>query len=42
MSAFAAEVLGTFLLVLLGDGVVANVLLSRTKGHGSGWLGRAR
>ena len=26
------------LLVLLGDGVVANVVLSRTKGHNSGWI----
>jgi glycerol uptake facilitator protein len=37
MSPFVAEIVGTFLLLLLGDGVVANVLLARTKGHGSGW-----
>jgi glycerol uptake facilitator protein len=29
---------GTFLLILLGNGVVANVLLTNTKGHGSGWI----
>lgn len=38
MSPFAAEVLGTMLLVVLGDGVVANVLLGKTKGYGSGWM----
>lgn len=32
------EFLGTAVLLLLGDGVVANVLLTRAKGHGSGWL----
>lgn len=26
------------ILVLLGDGVVANVLLERTKGHNAGWI----
>jgi glycerol uptake facilitator protein len=38
MSTFWAELVGTGLLVLLGDGVVANVLLRRTKGEGSGWI----
>ncbi|MFN9717175.1 MAG: MIP/aquaporin family protein [Planctomycetota bacterium] len=38
MSPSAAEFLGTTVLVLLGDGVVANVVLSKTKGHGSGWI----
>lgn len=38
MSEFLAELAGTGLLVLLGNGVVANVLLSRTKGHGAGWI----
>jgi glycerol uptake facilitator protein len=38
MSSFAAELLGTMLLILLGDGVVANVLLNDTKGHNSGWI----
>jgi glycerol uptake facilitator protein len=32
------EFLGTFVLILLGDGVVAGVLLKRSKGEGSGWL----
>ena len=38
MQNFMAELLGTLLLVLLGDGVVANVVLSRTKGQNSGWI----
>jgi glycerol uptake facilitator protein len=38
MSAFAGELIGTALLVLLGDGVVANVVLQRTKGHRTGWI----
>lgn len=38
MSPFIAELLGTALLVLFGNGVVANVVLARTKGHGAGWL----
>jgi len=38
MSPFLAELVGTMLLVILGDGVVANVLLTRTKGHDSGWI----
>jgi glycerol uptake facilitator protein len=38
MSPFMAELIGTFLLMLLGDGVVANVLLNDTKGHNSGLL----
>jgi len=38
MQACLAECLGTALLVLLGNGVVANVVLQRTKGHGSGWM----
>ena len=36
MSALLAEFVGTALLVLLGNGVVANVILQKTKGHGSG------
>lgn len=35
---FIGEFLGTMLLLLLGDGVVANVLLSRTKGQNAGWI----
>src|SRR6185437_10774220 len=38
MSPFMAEMLGTMLLILLGDGVVANVVLNDTKGHNSGWI----
>jgi glycerol uptake facilitator protein len=38
MHACIAEVLGTALLILLGNGVVANVVLDKTKGHGSGWI----
>lgn len=38
MTPFIAEILGTFILMLLGNGVVANVLLSDTKGHNSGWI----
>ena len=36
MSAFMAELVGTAILLLLGDGVVANVVLKGTKGSGSG------
>ncbi|TNM59359.1 aquaporin family protein [Streptomyces sp. NP160] len=35
---FFSEVFGTALLVLFGVGVVANVLLARTKGRGADWL----
>jgi glycerol uptake facilitator protein len=38
MTPFMAELIGTMLLVLLGNGTVANVLLTRTKGHNSGWI----
>lgn len=38
MSPFIAELLGTMLLILMGGGVVANVVLSKTKGHGAGWM----
>jgi glycerol uptake facilitator protein len=38
MQNFLAELLGTMLLVILGDGVVANVVLNRTKGQNSGWI----
>jgi glycerol uptake facilitator protein len=38
MSAFIGEIIGTFLLILLGNGVVANVVLKDTKGHDSGWI----
>jgi glycerol uptake facilitator protein len=32
------EFVGTAVLILLGDGVVATVLLKRSKGEGAGWL----
>ncbi|MEI8307468.1 MAG: MIP/aquaporin family protein [Chloroflexales bacterium] len=35
---FLAEMFGTMVLILLGDGVVANVVLSKTKGQNSGWI----
>jgi glycerol uptake facilitator protein len=38
MSPFIAEFIGTTLLVTLGNGVVANVVLARTKGNNSGWI----
>jgi len=38
MSPLVAEFLGTALLIVLGDGVVANVVLSQTKGNNSGWI----
>src|ERR1043166_7282388 len=38
MSPCVAEIIGTMLLVLLGDGVVANVLLKQSKGNGGGWI----
>jgi glycerol uptake facilitator protein len=37
-SPLAGEFLGTMILVLLGDGVVAAVLLKRSKGEGGGWM----
>lgn len=37
-SGFIGEFLGTMVLVLLGDGVVANVLLAKSKGQNSGWI----
>jgi glycerol uptake facilitator protein len=38
MSALLAELFGTAILIVLGDGVVANVVLQRTKGFNSGWI----
>lgn len=37
-SPFLGELMGTMILILFGDGVVANVILKQTKGHGSGWM----
>ena len=38
MSPYVAEFLGTMLLILLGDGVVAGVILKDTKSENAGWL----
>ncbi|MDR0793161.1 MAG: aquaporin family protein [Chitinophagaceae bacterium] len=38
MSPFSAELIGTALLILLGEGVVANVVLKKTIGNNSGWI----
>lgn len=38
MSAYLAEFIGTALLVLFGNGVVANVVLAKTKGNNAGWI----
>lgn len=38
MEKFAAELIGTLILVLLGDGVVAAVLLARSKAQNGGWI----
>lgn len=35
---YLAEVIGTMILIILGDGVVANVVLSKNKGESSGWI----
>jgi glycerol uptake facilitator len=35
---FIAELIGTMLLIIFGDGVVANVLLNKSKGQNSGWI----
>ena len=35
---FLGEFMGTLVLILLGDGVVANVLLKESKGENSGWM----
>lgn len=38
MTPFLAEFIGTALMILLGNGVVANVVLTGTKGNGGGWI----
>ena len=35
---FVAEVFGTAILILLGDGVVAGVLLAKSKAQNAGWI----
>lgn len=38
MGMYFGEFLGTLILILLGDGVVANVSLNKSKGKDSGWI----
>ena len=38
MGIFPAEIIGTAILILLGDGVVAAVLLAQSKAQNSGWI----
>ena len=38
MNALLAELIGTAIIIVFAGGVVANVVLSRTKGGGSGWI----
>ncbi|HOZ83895.1 MAG TPA: MIP/aquaporin family protein [Niabella sp.] len=38
MNIFTSELLGTAILIILGNGVVANVVLNKTKGNNSGWI----
>ena len=35
---FMGELMGTMMLIILGDGVVACVLLQQSKGNNSGWI----
>ena len=38
MNAYLAELIGTAIIIVIGAGVVANVVLSKTKGASSGWI----
>jgi len=38
MNPYLAELIGTAIVIVFGGGVVANVVLSKTKGHNSGWI----
>jgi len=38
MNNFLFELIGTAFLILFGDGVVANVVLNKTKGNNGGWI----
>ncbi len=38
MELYTAEFIGTIILILMGNGVVANVVLRQTKGHDGGWI----
>ena len=38
LTAFIGEFIGSMMLIILGNGVVANVLLTKTKGNNGGWI----
>ena len=38
MSNLLGEFLGTMVLIIFGGGVVANVVLKKSKGYGGGWM----
>ena len=38
MNMYIAEFIGTAVLIILGNGVVANVVLAKTKGNNGGWI----
>jgi glycerol uptake facilitator protein len=38
MTPFLAEFIGTMFIIVLGNGVVANVLLNKSKGQNGGWI----
>ena len=38
MLPFMAEMIGTMILIILGDGVVAGVLLNKSKAQDAGWI----
>jgi glycerol uptake facilitator protein len=38
LEACIAELIGTMILILLGNGVVAGAVLNKTKSHNSGWI----
>jgi glycerol uptake facilitator protein len=38
MTPLIGEIVGTMFLIILGDGVVANVLLNKSKGQNAGWI----
>ena len=42
MSGALGEFFGTMILILLGDGVVAGVLLKRSKGENAGWVAKEK
>ena len=38
MNPYLAEIVGTALLILFGNGVVANAVLAKSKGNAAGWI----